>query len=162
MNLFDLVQNPNVYFIVFVVSSMAVGILALIPIRGGNGQHAGAGPGAVMVWQLSETLEAERTARTTRPRIPAISIETADRPGDPTASKQTVDEPPPENVIRWPEEPVAEYVGRHRLLWDIDEHPPCLVGIQLGPDFPGHGGLSLLASYSNPKDSRALSGGTVR
>lgn len=156
MILLGLFQDPPVYLAVIGAFIVAAGVLAFVPIRGGTGQHAGAGPGAVMVWQLSEALEAERNVRLASPRIPTVSIE-------------TVEEPPPEDVIRWPEEeirwpaePVAEYVGRHRLRWDIDEHPPCLVDIQLGPGFPDHEVVSLLGSRSNPRDSWALSGGTGR
>ncbi|TDD51375.1 hypothetical protein [Saccharopolyspora elongata] len=111
MILLNLIQYPIGYLAVLGVFAAVAGVLAVMPIRGGTGQHAGAGPGAVMVWQLTEALEAERSA--------AVSIETAD-------------DPAPEEEIRWPEEPVAEYVGRHRLWWDIDEHPQLPVDVRLG------------------------------
>ncbi|MFI0467942.1 hypothetical protein ACH347_28005 [Saccharopolyspora sp. 5N102] len=114
MILLNLIQNPLGYVAALGAFAVVAGVLAVIPIRGGTGQHAGPGPGAVMVWQLSEALEAERTAR-----IAAVSIETAD-------------DPPPEEEIRWPPEPVAEYVGRHRLWWDVDEHPQLPVDVRLG------------------------------
>ncbi|PKW14359.1 hypothetical protein A8926_1969 [Saccharopolyspora spinosa] len=47
-----------------------------------------------MVWQLSEALEAKRTARLASPRIPAVSIETADSPKNPTVSIETENNPP--------------------------------------------------------------------
>ncbi|MEU6270167.1 hypothetical protein [Saccharopolyspora shandongensis] len=114
MILLNLIQNPVGYLAVLGAFAAVAGVLAVMPIRGGTGQHAGAGPGAVMVWQLTEALEAERSA--------AVSIETADDP--------------PEEEIRWPEEPVAEYVGRHRLWWDVDEHPPAAHRHLAGARFP--------------------------
>ncbi|WP_190821134.1 hypothetical protein [Saccharopolyspora pogona] len=139
MILLGLFQNPSAYLAVIGAFVVVAGVLAVIPIRGGTGQHAGAGPGAVMVWQLSEALEAERKVRLARPRIPAISIEiaaglrvpaippgSANYPLDSAIPVETADDPWPEEEIRWPEEPVAEYVGRHRLMWDIDERPRAL------------------------------------
>lgn len=35
-------------------------VSAVLPLRGGNGQHAHAGPGAVSVWQISQAVAAER------------------------------------------------------------------------------------------------------
>ncbi|MGI8308355.1 hypothetical protein [Saccharopolyspora hattusasensis] len=50
---------------------------------------------------------------------------------------ETAEELPPEEEMRWPEEPVAEYVGRHRLLWGIDEHPRALSTSSWGRVSPG-------------------------
>ncbi|MEV6232209.1 hypothetical protein AB0L88_30550 [Saccharopolyspora shandongensis] len=132
MILLNLIQNPVGYLAVLGAFAVVAGALAVMPIRGGTGQHAGAGPGAVMVWQLSEALEAERAAR-----IAAVSVETADDPL--------------EEEIRWPEEPVAEYVGRHRLWWDIDEHPQPPIDIWLGSGFPWSGPVRTFCCHSSTK-----------
>ncbi|MBB5155051.1 hypothetical protein [Saccharopolyspora phatthalungensis] len=63
MILLHLFQDPAFFLAVIAGFAVMAGLFA-IPIRGGTGQHAGAGPGAVLVWQLSAALEAERAART--------------------------------------------------------------------------------------------------
>jgi hypothetical protein len=69
--------------LVVAVSVMA----ALLPLRGGHGQHANAGPGSVPVRQLFDAI----TTDTRHPEPPVRQ--------------------PPE-PIDWPTD---EYVGRHRL-----------------------------------------------
>ncbi|MGW5648584.1 hypothetical protein ACWEV3_42410 [Saccharopolyspora sp. NPDC003752] len=140
MILLNLIQNPVGSLAAIGAFAAVAGVLAVIPIRGGTGQHAGAGPGAVMVWQLTEALEAERSA--------AVSIETADDPA--------------EEEIRWPEEPMTEYVGRHRLWWDIDEHPRLPIDIRLAAGFGWPGSVSGLGCYSAPNHSRVPSAGRGR
>ncbi|MEV6229409.1 hypothetical protein AB0L88_16225 [Saccharopolyspora shandongensis] len=84
------VQTPsNVLGFLGVVVAVSV-VAALLPLRGGHGQHANAGPGSVMVWQLIDVIAAE----TRHPEPPARQ--------------------PPE-PIDWPTE---EYIGRHRLVSD--------------------------------------------
>ncbi|MFB9568013.1 hypothetical protein [Saccharopolyspora hordei] len=117
MTLVDLALEPNTYLALFLVSSAVLGVL-VVPIRGGNGQHAGAGPGTVMVWQLRDAITAERASSAipggiARPRSTGVADQDARR-----------------------EPPAEEYVGRHRLAWDVDEHSPCPVDLRLGPGFP--------------------------
>ncbi|MDA3647770.1 hypothetical protein LZ318_37060 [Saccharopolyspora indica] len=150
MTFLDVALAPNTYFTIFVVSAAVLGILALTPIRGGNGQHAGAGPGTVMVWQLREALAAEPKPR---PAVPAkAEVESS---AEAALRSMLLEE------IRWPEQPVAEYVGRHRLRWDIDEHPPCPVDLRLSPGFAWSEAVSGLGCHSAPNRSR-VSGGTGR
>lgn len=114
MILFALLQEPSTYLTTLAAFAVVTVIFAVIPIRGDTGQHAGAGPGAVMVWQLSAALEAERS----------------DRTGTETGGREQWED------IGWPEDEPAEYVGRHRLWGNIDEHPPCPIDIRLGEGFP--------------------------
>ncbi|MGI8308909.1 hypothetical protein [Saccharopolyspora hattusasensis] len=81
------VDEPGSLLVVLGVVAAVFVVAALLPLRSGNGQHAHAGPGAVMVWQL----------------VDAISVAT---PHPEPPARQ-----PPE-PIEWPTE---EYVGRHRL-----------------------------------------------
>ncbi|MEV0082524.1 hypothetical protein [Saccharopolyspora sp. NPDC050642] len=39
----------------------AAALVAAFPLRGGNGQHAGAGLGSVSVWQIRDTMQAAAT-----------------------------------------------------------------------------------------------------
>ncbi|WP_190820288.1 hypothetical protein [Saccharopolyspora pogona] len=82
-----MVDEPGSLLVFLGVVAAVLVVAALLPLRGGNGQHADAGPGAVMVWQL----------------VDAISVAT---PHPEPPARQ-----PPE-PIEWPTE---EYVGRHRL-----------------------------------------------
>ncbi|MBF6510995.1 hypothetical protein IU422_25025 [Nocardia farcinica] len=87
---FALVQAPTSSLVALIAIAVLVAIVALLPLRSGNGQHAHAGPGAVMVWQLVDAIAAE-----------------ARKPESPPHQ-------PPE-PIAWPPEE-EEYAGRHRLL----------------------------------------------
>lgn len=85
-----LMQTPANALAVLSAIALLAAIIALLPLRSGNGQHAHAGPGTVMVWQLVDAIAAE-----TRP-------------------PETPLHQPPE-PIAWPPEQ-EEYTGRHRLL----------------------------------------------
>lgn len=150
MTILDLALAPNTYFVIFLVSATAAGILALTPIRSGHGQHAHAGPGTVMVWQLRNALATEP-----KPSTPVPAETEAESTAEAAVRSMLLAE------IRWPEEPVAEYVGRHRLRWDIDEHPPCPVDLRLGPEFAWSDAVSTFWGYDPAKCSR-VSGGTGR
>lgn len=86
------VQTPGNVLAFLGAVAVVFAITALLPLRGGHGQHANAGPGAVLVWQLVDGNAAE----TRHPEPPARQ--------------------PPE-PIDWPTE---EYVGRHRLASSQD------------------------------------------
>lgn len=68
---------------VFAVCTAAA--LAVLPLRGGYGQHVGAGPGAVTVWQIRDAVMAERRRRAAerahahagRHRLRALTIDVA-------------------------------------------------------------------------------------
>ncbi|MDR7301950.1 hypothetical protein [Haloactinomyces albus] len=116
---------PPGFGVVSMLGAVAVltAVAGVIPLRGGHGQHADAGPGALSVWQLHEPagpefespLRHDARARDVRAEIRL------------PAARPTVREPDPEE-IDWPDgdwsngdwpdgdpcEP--EYVGRHRLL----------------------------------------------
>ncbi len=74
---------------VFAVCTAAA--LAVMPLRGGYGQHAGAGPGAVTVWQIRDAVMAERRRRAAerahahagRHRLRALTIDVALPPWPP-------------------------------------------------------------------------------
>ncbi|RKT83948.1 hypothetical protein SAMN05421805_11278 [Saccharopolyspora antimicrobica] len=85
-----LMQTPANALAALSVIAVLAAITALLPLRSGNGQHAHAGPGTVMVWQLVDAIAAE----TRHPETPLHQ--------------------PPE-PITWPPEQ-EEYTGRHRLI----------------------------------------------
>ena len=51
-------SSAAVVALIGVVACLSV-VSAVLPLRGGNGQHAHAGPGAVSVWQISQAVAAE-------------------------------------------------------------------------------------------------------
>ncbi|GAA2334686.1 hypothetical protein GCM10009854_08050 [Saccharopolyspora halophila] len=89
-------------------------LAAVFPLRGGSGQHAHAGPGALTVPQLRDRME---TAA--RPRIPGpeqLARLAAHAECLPKRMRQKLDLPP-------------GYVGRHRLIewppeYKVEFHPP--------------------------------------
>jgi hypothetical protein len=111
------------------VLTAAMAFVAVFPLRGGNGQHAGAGPGAVSVWQIRDTMQAAATRHLESGERDVFDDMTdeqcraylADR-----CRRKLAAEPP-------------DYVGRHRLAIDdlVDEiHPK--VTITLAADLFRH------------------------
>jgi hypothetical protein len=82
------------------------GVLTLVlPLRGGNGQHAHAGPGALTVPQLDARVEA--APRPPKPDPEQLARLAAQAEYLPRRMREKLELPPP-------------YVGRHRLI----EWPP--------------------------------------
>lgn len=135
---------------------LVVLVLALAPVRGGHGQHAHAGPGALNVRQLSAAVEAEThdpsstsgeravaaTRQSGRPVHPAPdeivwpAETTPDRPEPPCPS-------PLEHALAelWQPPPNPDYVGRHRLIEPFETEtalaPPHVgIRVELGPPEP--------------------------
>ncbi|WP_139274099.1 hypothetical protein [Saccharopolyspora flava] len=72
--------------------------LLTFPLRGGHGQHAGSGPGALTVWKLQKTIR-DRSELSDFARYFIAVLEADRRPG--TARQRARTEPPP-------------YIGTHR------------------------------------------------
>lgn len=91
------------------------GLFALFfPLRGGDGQHAHAGPGALTVGQLGDRMKTAARPRVLDPDHFARLAAQAECL--PKRMRQKLDLPPP-------------YVGRHRLIewppeFKADFHPP--------------------------------------
>ncbi len=105
---------PLPFFRTFLVLVGTVVLAGVLPLRGGHGQHAHAGPGTVGVWQLCALARSERERKAVLPEW----------------------EPDPEEIV-WPEHdwPTEDqghrYVGRHRrievdLRWRPAEMPVLL------------------------------------
>ncbi|WP_406688362.1 hypothetical protein REH65_17615 [Saccharopolyspora sp. ID03-671] len=93
-------------------------VLLTFPLRGGNGQHAGSGPGALTVWALQKSIR-ERSELSEFARYFIAVLEADRRPG--TARMRARTEPPP-------------YIGAHRLRERFHAdvcHPR--VQVELGP-----------------------------
>ena len=117
---------------------LAVPFLLLLPVRGGTGQHAHAGPGTLTVAQLS--------AVTHRPSEPDdADIVWPPEPGWPEPGWDEPEPTPVERDLHRLLNPPAEepYTGRHRRNEPGETYPPPpgLAGLRivLGPTLTGAG-----------------------
>ncbi|MER6989392.1 hypothetical protein ABT337_14475 [Saccharopolyspora hirsuta] len=87
--------------------------VAVFPLRGGRGQHAGAGPGAISVWQIREAAR----PRVVRQPVPDVFAAMTDEECraylEERARRKLAAVPPP-------------YVGKHRLAVEdlVEEFHP--------------------------------------
>ncbi|MBA8827562.1 hypothetical protein FHX42_004958 [Saccharopolyspora lacisalsi] len=132
---------------------LAAPFLLLVPVRGGNGQHAHAGPGTLTVNQLQNAAipQGERTVWALTP--PKRSVHSETEPDDediawPPEPEHEWDEPDPtpleRNLHQLLHPPAEEpYVGRHRLNEPGETYPPPprLAGLRiaLAPALTGAG-----------------------
>ncbi|QIZ35253.1 hypothetical protein [Saccharopolyspora sp. ASAGF58] len=102
----------------------AAAFVAVFPLRGGNGQHAGAGPGVVSVWQIRDTVQcapSRQSEAVSRDVFDTMAEEACQAYLAERCRRKLGAEPPP-------------YVGKHRLAIEdlVDEFHP-KVTITLGP-----------------------------
>lgn len=110
------------------VLAVAAVFVAVFPLRGGHGQHAGAGPGAVNVWQVQENV---RTAVARQPvhddAFATMTDEECRAYLDERTQRKLAAVPPP-------------YVGKHRLaIEDLVEEFYPKVTIAVDPRVLQHG-----------------------
>ncbi|MDR7301783.1 hypothetical protein [Haloactinomyces albus] len=120
-----LLEDPaGVWSVMALVAAIALGA-SVLPLRGGHGQHAHAGVGALDVWQLCDSAIVP-----TRERVPggwSISRE-IDQPDPEPEQPRDSGEPRGPSLLErglaelWEPAPEQEYVGRHRLAepFDVD------------------------------------------
>ncbi|MEV0696437.1 hypothetical protein AB0I53_00750 [Saccharopolyspora sp. NPDC050389] len=97
----------------------AAAFVAVFPLRGGNGQHAGAGLGSVSVWQMRDTMQAAATRQPEVRERTVFEDMVAERCRAYLAERHRTlaAETPP-------------YVGKHRLAIEdlVDEiYPPAII-----------------------------------
>ncbi len=119
-----------------VTTTGSVAILVLfrvLPLRGGNGQHAGAGPGALTVWQLRAAASRHEVAHGNAP----FDAARRDTPVGHIGFSRA------ERALREILDPVPDdgYVGRHRLSEPVEVEqylppwPLCAAGPVTGAQF---------------------------
>ncbi|MGW1682117.1 hypothetical protein [Saccharopolyspora sp. NPDC002376] len=106
------------------VLAAAAVFVAVFPLRGGHGQHAGAGPGVISVWQMREVVQSPAARQ---PVFDTMTDEECRAYLDERTRQKLAAVPPP-------------YVGKHRLAIEdlVDEHHP-QVAVTLDPRVLQHG-----------------------
>ena len=130
-NIAALISYPGDITATFGILAALTIATATLPLRTGDGQHGSAGPGAVDVWQLRETIH-----NATHPHAPPepdddIFWPEEDWSGPPEATRRL---PIPQPLGPEPHHQKNNYIGRHRLI-EADRYglPPG-IDLRINPD----------------------------